>query len=171
MLRPSAFVGILALAACDQSLVPSAPTRHLAITAASDAAGDASTTTKINQTVDVAGTLDSPCTGEVIAFDGSAHIAMTLDESDAGVTLNYHLNTQNISGVGLTSGVKYNLNQVMNEAASALFIPTSQSGDVTVHYRIISQTGLDNFLADIVYTFTYPPLTITEKTNNVRCTG
>ena len=171
MLRPFAFVAILALSACDQSLAPSVPTRRPAITAASDASGDASSTTKLNQTVDVAGTLDSPCTGEVIAFDGSAHIVMTLDESDAGVTLSYHLNTQNISGVGLVSGMKYNLNQVMNEDASAIFIPMGQSGDVTVHYRIISQSGLNNFLADIVYTFTYPPLTITEKVNNVRCVG
>jgi len=165
MPRMLAFVALLALAACEQSVAPpQRPAVPITATTLDDVIRD-------NLKIDISGTIDSPCTGETIAFDGSSHIVMTIDQNSDGATLNYHFNTQGVSGVGLVTGTKYQVIQVMNLDQTAVFIPANQSGSVAIHERIISDGNLDNFLADIVYTFTYPPLNTTYKFRNLRCEG
>ncbi|HEY2377724.1 MAG TPA: hypothetical protein VGH98_17255 [Gemmatimonadaceae bacterium] len=167
MTRTIVLIALLALAACEQPVTPFQPQRP----AVPVLSNNDDQLIRQNVKLEITGTIDSPCTGETIAFDGSSHIVSTLEQDADGATLNYHFNTQGVSGVGLVSGTKYQIIQVMNEDESAVFIPSNGSGDVTVHERIISNGSQDNVLADIVYTFTFPPFNATYQIRNVRCEG
>jgi hypothetical protein len=167
--RTLPIVCLLILAtACEQTLAPLPPAKTAAMGAALDADN---TTVQTNEIIGLSGVVPSPCTGESVQFDGRAHIVTATTATDGGFTLNYHFNTQSVSGVGLTTGTKYQISDVLSEDASAVFVPFGATADVTVHYRIVSDGGLDNFLADIVYTFTFPDLSTTYKVQNLRCNG
>lgn len=168
MTRMLALIAALALAACEQSVAPSPRPQRPSVQSVSN---DFDDVIRDNFQLEFTGTIDSPCTGETISFDGSTHIVMTLDESDTGATLQYHLNTQGVSGVGLETGTKYQIVQVTSEDANAIFIPANESGSVTIHERIISDGGADNFLADVIFTFTSPPPQATYQLKNLRCVG
>lgn len=168
MTRSIAFVAILALAACERPLAPSPESGRPGVPTALNDIGDV---TKVNLKVDVNGVVTSPCTGEDIAFDGMTHIVSTTTETADGAIISTHFNTQGVSGVGLISGAKYQIIQVQNGDATDVFVPTGSSGDMAIHERYISQGSLDNFLADIVFTFTFPPFNATFKVQNLRCEG
>ena len=168
MTRPIAFFAILALAACERPLAPSPQSARPGIPAALNDVGDV---TKVNLKLDVSGTVTSPCSGEDIAIDGTTHIVSTTTETADGAIIKTHFNTQGVSGVGLVSGAKYQIIQVQNGDATDVFVPLGGSGDMAIHERYISQGSLDNFLADIVFTFTFPPFTATFKVQNLRCEG
>lgn len=169
MTRMLALFSLLALAACEQSVAPAPRLQRPSIQQAASSGFD--DVVKDNLKIEIAGTIDSPCTGETISFDGSSHIVMTLDETSNGATLSYHFNTQGVSGVGLATGTEYQVVQVQNQDETAVFIPANDSASVAVHERIISNGSADNFLADIVYMFTFPPFNATYKFRNVRCEG
>ena len=84
--------------------------------------------------------------------------------------MKYHMNTESFRAVGLVTGAKYNMIQVMKEDAD-LVLPTNESGEIAWTYRIISQGSLDNFAADVVYSFSNAPVNVTYKTRNMRCEG
>ena len=167
MTRMLALISLLALAACDQAVAPAHRIQRPSILGASNGFDDI---IRDNLTLDIGGTIDDPCTGETIALDGSSHIVMTLDQTTDGATLNYHSNTQGVTGIGLETGTKYQFIQILSEDQS-VFIPANGSGTVVVHERVISDGSADNFLADIGYTFTFPPFNATYEFKNARCGG
>ena len=167
--RTLAAIGLLTLVgACEQTLAPLPPAKTAAMGAALDADN---TTVQVNEIIPLTGTVLSPCTGEMVQFDGRAHVVTATTPTDGGFTLAYHFNTQNVSGVGLTTGAKYQISDVLSQQETAMFVPLSASADVAIHFRIISDGNLDNFLADFVYTFTFPDLSQTYRIQNVRCNG
>lgn len=167
--RTFAVICLLTLAtACEQTFAPLPPAKTAAMGAALDADN---ATVQTNDVIGLSGVVLSPCTGESVQFDGRVHIVTSTTATDGGFTLSYHFNTQSVSGVGLTTGTKYEISDVLSEDASAIFVPLGATADVTVHYRIISDGSLDNFLADIAYTFTFPDLSTTYKVQNLRCNG
>lgn len=168
MTRLLALIPVLALAACEQSVAPAPRLQRPTIQSASAGFDDI---IRDNLKIDIGGTIDDPCTGETVALDGSSHIVMTLDETTDGATLNYHFNTQGVSGVGLETGSKYQFVAILNQDESAVFIPSNGSGNVVVHERVISDGSADNFLLDVAYTFTFPPFTATYTFRNARCDG
>lgn len=167
--RTLAVICLLTLAtACEQTLAPLPPAKTAAMGATLN---PDNTTVQTNDVIPISGVVLSPCTGESVQFDGRAHIVTATTPTDGGFTLSYHFNTQSVSGVGLTTGTKYQISDVLSEDASVIFVPLGANADVTVHYRVISDGNLDNFLADIVYTFTFPDLSTTYKVQNLRCNG
>ena len=168
MTRLLALIPLVALAACENSIAPAPVRDRPSVQGVSSGFDDV---IQDNLKIDIGGTIDSPCTGETIALDGSSHIVMTLDETSDGATLNYHFNTQGVTGVGVESGVKYQFIEVLSQDESAVFIPLNGSGTVVLHERVISDGSADNFLADIGYTFTFPPFTATYQFKNLRCEG
>jgi hypothetical protein len=62
----------------------------------------------------------SPCTSELIAFSGVEHdtLNMTFDNS-GGVHVELHINFQNVSGTGLSSGTTYQLPSTLNQTYNA----------------------------------------------------
>ena len=168
MIRLLALVPLVALAACDQS-VATAPIRQRPTVEST--AGAVDDVIRDNPKIDIGGTIDSPCTGETIVLDGSSHIVMTLDETSDGATLKYHFNTQGLTGVGLETGTKYQIVQILNQDETAVFIPSNGSGTVVIHERVISDGNAGNFLIDVGYTFTFPPFSATYSFRNLRCEG
>lgn len=167
MIRRLALISVFTLAACEQSVAPSPPLQRPSVQAASNGLDDV---IRENLKMDIGGTIDDPCTGETIALDGTSHIVMTIDQASDGATLNYHSNTQGVTGVGLQTGTKYQFVQILSEDQS-VFIPANGSATVVVHERIISDGSADNFLTDIGYTFTFPPFIATYEFKNERCGG
>ena len=171
-MSPIALLAIATLTACDRPVAPSSRSMTPAVaTVSSSDKSLATTLTSDNQTLDVSGTMVSPCSGEAITYTGSIHIVSTTTQTADGVTLKYHLNTQNLSGVGQVTGGKYNINQVVKEGADLVIPSGEESGSVAATYRIVGQGGLDNFASDVVYSFTKPTMQLTYTTQNFRCGG
>jgi hypothetical protein len=163
--RAIAVTMIFAVAACDQPTAPAPPTRFAANGPSFD-----NTAVRDNESIDLSGTAVSPCTGEPIVFQGSAHIVATFQPTTDGFTVSTHLNTQGVTGVGLTTGTKYQFVEVSNETLTAA---SDQSGtaSVSTQFRVISDGSADNFLLDAQYTFTFPPPTASYRILDARCQG
>jgi hypothetical protein len=82
-----------------------------------------------------------------------------------------HFNTQDVTGVGLVTGTKYQLSEVTNQDETVNSDQLSGSAAVRTQFRVISNGSLDNFLLDDNLTFTFPPPTATYKFENARCVG
>jgi hypothetical protein len=162
--RTMAFFAVIALAACDTPTSPASISRKTPQAASFD-----NTAVKINETTDISGTIVSPCTGEPIVYQGSAHIMSTLQPTTNGFTVSTHFNTQSVSGVGAVTGTKYQIVDAFNEDETV--VSSNGTADVAEHFRVISDGSLDNFLVDLVYTFTFPPPAFTYETRNRRCVG
>ena len=63
----------------------------------------------------ISGVIASPCTGEPIAYQGSAHMMATFQTTSDGFTVSTHFNSQGISGVGLVTGTKYQIIDAFQE--------------------------------------------------------
>ena len=162
--RTMVFFALVALAACDN---PTSPPSNLRKTPQATSFDNAAV--KLNETMDISGTIISPCTGEPIVYQGSAHMMSTFEPTDNGFTVSAHFNTQSVSGVGAVTGTKYQIVDAFNEDETV--VSSNGTADVAEHFRVISDGSLDNFLVDLVYTFTFPPPTFTYETRNRRCAG
>lgn len=161
-------IAMLALAACEQTVAPTSPARTSDLLPSFDASTNAAQT----QTLQLSGVVTSPCTGEHIAYTGSAHVVTQIVDSTAdGYTLRYHFNTQGISGVGLASGTKYQIVDAFNEEEGVISLPHSVDADVSEHYRVISENSLGNFDVNLIYTFTSPPAVRSYQMKVAKCEG
>lgn len=167
MKRTIVLFTIVGLAACDRSTAPITAVKSAAAAIQHDAAGDGAQ----SETMDISGTIVSPCTGEAIAYQGSAHLVVNVDQTIAGEEVTTHFNTQNLSGVGLVTGTKYQISDAFREDETTQLLSATGSADVAEHLRVISADSLDNFLVDLVYTITFPPLQFTYQTKNRVCEG
>jgi hypothetical protein len=155
---------MIGLAACDSPTIPTTNFNKSPRVASFD-----NSLTKTNETMDISSVVVSPCTGEPIAYQGSAHVVATFDATDNGFTLSTHFNTQGISGVGLVTGTKYQIIDAFNEDEQV--VSGNGSADVSEHFRVVSEGTLDNFLVDLIYTFTFPPPAFSYQMKNARCEG
>lgn len=165
--RAIAVLVMFALAACERATSPVSPTRFSSY---GPSLHDNNTVMQ-NQTIDISGTVVSPCTGEAVVFQGSAHIVATFEPTIDGFTVTSHFNTQGVTGVGVETGTKYQFSEVSNVALTATSDPLSGSATVNTNFRVISAGSTDNFLLDAIYTFTFPPPAATYKMQNARCVG
>jgi len=166
MSRAIVFIGLLALAACEQ---PLAPTPRLEQSAAPVMSRDDDSVIKQDTTLAIGGTIEDPCTNESIALSGSIHLVSKIKQTANGATIHSRLHTKHVIGIGLVTGTRYRFVESMRETETVVFVPNGSSGEVTIHERIISKDGLENYLADIIYTFTSPPFTPTYQLRNIRC--
>ena len=157
-------LAMIALAACERPTQPDVASRLTVSGPSLD-----NTTVKDNETFDLVGDLVSPCNGEHVTFQGTAHVVSTFTPTDNGFTVSTHFNTQELSGVS-DDGTKYQLSEISNEDAT---VASDGTGSASVHsqFRVISNDSTDNFLFDAIYTFTFPPPTATYKFDNARCQG
>lgn len=161
--RSTVVLAMVALAACDNPVAaPSSRPQGPLFD---------NTTIRLNETSDISGTIVSPCTGEPIAYQGSQHIVSAFTPTAQGFSVDTHFNTQSLSGVGLVTGAKYQISDAFNEQEDVVTLPLGGTADVAEHLRVISQGSLDNFLVDLVYTFTFPPPAFSYDTKNRRCEG
>ena len=85
--------------------------------------------------------------------------------------LRLHSNTQRVSGIGLVTGTKYQIIDTFKENETIVSLPLNESAEFAEHFRVISDGNLDNFLVDLIATFTFPPRNVTYKFRNARCEG
>ncbi len=108
----------------------------LALTMAANAA------VQFNEKIPVDLVVYNPCTDEDVALTGDIHLlaAVTEDSAD-GFHLKLHLNFADVSGEGLDSGNKYQLNGAAN---AELNLKAAEEGTLTANVRLISQGSDSN---------------------------
>lgn len=89
-------------------------------------------------------TLFNPCTGELFLAEGEIHVTTQQSLSaDGRLHVTMHSNLQNVKGVGLTSGTRYVVQQVLAEHTNADgdFAPYNTNSNFLEHYIRQSETG------------------------------
>lgn len=156
-------VATLALAACADTTSPAFRDES--------AAPPAAAVTKFNEWYNVAGTIYDPCTMELVAVEGRFHQVVKYEQTADGVEARYHLNSDALHGVGLTSGDRYLYQTVRQQESEVTFNPYSSSFEFSSRYHVISQGSKDNWFTTIAYRYTYPPGTFEMISNESECRG
>ncbi len=102
-------------------------------------------------------TTENPCNGETVLVSGRMHFIRTTDREEGSVSSRYHVNSINLSGVGLTTGDRYTYVEIQNHDAT-FAVPTRPpffpiNGDVISTFRVISRSGTANYLMHTVYDY------------------
>jgi hypothetical protein len=160
-------VALASLVSCD--VPPSAP-EALRTTTAKPQAERFHT----NETFDIAGTIANPCPpGELVAYQGRIHLNAKGDYDPAiGQTFTVISNLQNFSGIGLTSGDRYRLQQNYKDEVTMTFSPDFTLDETfAVRFRINRQGSADNLWLRQTIRFTFPPDNIELIRNDMECRG
>ena len=90
------------------------------------------------------GTLN-PCNGEVVSLSGTVNLRshVTIDQN-GGIHFNIHENTQGLSGTGLTTGAKYQVNSAEDQQTNFLSLPAEST--FIMHSNVIAQGSVPNFV-------------------------
>ena len=110
---------------------------------------------------DISGTLNSPCTMEAIDYTGSIHFNQHGVSNNNKISESFHVNTQGVSGVGQTTGTKYQLIEVAHQTYSVTQDGCLQTVKYSVTFKIVSAGSGDNFTEKYYFTYTYNSCTDT----------
>lgn len=134
-------------------------------------AGPSFVKTHINESIDISGTIFNGCApSELVAFEGRIHQNVIIDDDGAGtVKVQIRSNTQNLHGVGLTSGDKYTIHQ--NVKNDFELTPTTTEQEFDIRFRVIRQGSDDNLWLRQTVRFTFPPGTVEIIRNEFECRG
>lgn len=108
------------------------------------------TTMTTNEEIPITGTVPNSCNGDQVTFQGTLHVVNTLvTDASGGYHLRTHVNYQDVSGVGVPSGLNYRVvttnNETVNDSDTAQFETT-----VIQTFRAISQTSAPNLFVQVV---------------------
>lgn len=135
---------ILAAVACADS-TPSAPIRQPGTASFSASAGGVET----NIVEPLTGfTVFVPCAaagaGEIISLDGTLHVLInTTVDSQGGIHLKTHFQPQNLSGIGLVTGDKYEGTGVTQDQTT---VTAASVYSYVNNFRMIGQGSGNNFM-------------------------
>jgi hypothetical protein len=112
----------------------------------------------VNDTTEINLTVSIPCadggTGEVVDLSGPLHTLMSFTMNGNNVSGYYHFQPQGISGIGETTGVKYQATGITQESFKNS-LQNGQANDTYVNnFRIIGQGPGNNFLVHETLHFT-----------------
>ena len=146
----------------------------LVLAAAGSPAFGQATTTTTNEELPISGTVANNCNGDTVAYQGTVHVTNTLTtDSSGGVHLKTHSNFQDVSGVGVPSGLSYRVvttrNETVNDSDSAQFETT-----VIQTIKAISQGSAPNLFIHIVMHVTVNAngqTTSTVQETSIECRG
>lgn len=87
----------------------------------------------------------NPCNGEVVQLSGSVNFRshLTIDQN-GGIHLVVHENAQGLSGVGCTTGAKYQVNSAEDQETNFKALPAEST--FTMHSNVIGQGTVPNFV-------------------------
>ena len=87
----------------------------------------------------------NPCNGEVVSLSGTVNLRshVTIDQN-GGIHFNIHENTQGLSGTGLTTGAKYQVNSAEDQETNFKSLPAEST--FTMHSNVIAQGSVPNFV-------------------------
>jgi hypothetical protein len=105
---------------------------------------EAAEVAKSRERVPISGSIYLPCAGETVTLSGTLHVVFHVVEDDRGdFRAHYHFNPQGVSGVGETSGARYQGTGVTRGSFS--FKPgRGSSGQLVNNFHIVGSAG--NFL-------------------------
>src|SRR2546425_838282 len=88
-------------------------------------------------------TITNPCNGEDVNVSGNVHVTIgaTID-GNGGIHLRIHINNQDVSGIGVTTGSKY---QIPTTLDSSAYFGTATTMTLTVNTRVVAQGSTPNF--------------------------
>jgi hypothetical protein len=166
-----AFIG---LAACDTPI--SAPTPRASSLAERSLSAaqheEQESGTILNERFPITSTVFNPCPpAEPVAFAGSFHEVITGEVSPTSIDTKTHFNTQEIHGVGLVTGARYEVLQNEKDDFEESFPPFTFDLTVDRRMRLIRQGSLDNFWFRVTQRFTFPPFHVETIRFEVECRG
>lgn len=137
----------IGLAACDATPTPTAPALKTAPT------GAPSFAKLFNERIPLSGTLFNSCAPqEFVAFEGVFHLLITGEQTPTGIDEKIHVNLQSFSGVGLSSGDRYSIQQNEHTDFSFSFVPPFPSEQETDFlFRMIRQGSDDNLWVRVTF--------------------
>jgi hypothetical protein len=125
-----------------------------------------------NFTLDISGVIFDSCNNEEVAFEGRYHVVVK-EETDASgtTTVKAISNLENFTGVGLTSGANYRIQQNFKDEYT-LTLPDF-SFDETFEYRLRlnRQGSADNLWIHERVRFTFPPGEVDVIFSDIECRG
>lgn len=167
-----AFAAAAAMVACSDTAAPRSDALQRTVDRPSLAAPSSDVTHVNDQYVLSDYYQVNPCNGELIHFtDARYHVNGTITQTADSYDARLHLNTEDFKGVGLTTGLQYIYHQQTLQENDVTFNPLTQRFETAISYSVISQGSTDNFMADLAYSFTYPPGTFEITRDDARCTG
>jgi hypothetical protein len=92
-----------------------------------------------------------PCAGEVVDLSGPIHILLNYTANDNNVSGKLQVQTQGISGVGISSGLKYQANGVFGFKLKESLINGQASTAFATNFRVIGQGPENNLLVHVTY--------------------
>ena len=88
-------------------------------------------------------TITNPCNGEDVNVSGNVHmtIGVTTD-GNGGSHLRIHINNQDVSGIGVDTGSRY---QIPTTLDSSAYFGSATTMTLTVNARVVAQGSTPNF--------------------------
>jgi Tol biopolymer transport system component len=124
-----------------------------------------------NQQYDITYYQPNPCNGELVIFTGSYHVNSTITTTSNGSDYKFHLNTEDFSGVGQTTGLTYVYHQQTRNTDLLTYNPYTEKYEFSASYDVISQGSTQNFRSVFAYSYTYPPGDFRIIRDSSRCIG
>jgi hypothetical protein len=146
-------LGALGMLACDRPSVPTAPglTESLQSAALTEASSTAVVTNTIIP-VPANTVINNPCTHEGVLVAGTIHlVTVTTTDAAGGLHTERHLNVQDVSGVGLVTGLQYRGIHTETHSANSSGAGGSDL-TVVVDIKLISEGSASNLtIRDAVF--------------------
>jgi hypothetical protein len=143
------FAAITTLFSCskEQTNVAAAPAMSTANNASSTGAKNSTVDIPYDQTIFVS--CANGGAGEYVRLTGKSNIFYQLYWTDHGFTVNYHLNSYNVKGSGLTTGDSYTASGVTNGSVAAVWYSTKWVATTIERLHVTSQNS--NFILKNTY--------------------
>ncbi len=113
------------------------------------------TTTTSNQIFPINLAVFIPCAGEVVLLSGELHDLFHITVNDNNFSVKVHDQPQGVSGVGLTSGDKYQATGVTQQEFGGSFINGQSEMTYINNFRIIGQGPGNNLLIHVTNHITF----------------
>ncbi len=140
---------------------------------------------RINQKIPMTDVTVNPCNGEIVDISGILHLSgQVVDDPSGGRHITLHISWQNLSGVGQTTRLQYQLQQNTNINVNGNGQPSGNSTgagfnppfvhNVSENVRWVSQGSTDNFFTQTNYHITVGPngvVTANYFNSNAECRG
>ena len=95
----------------------------------------------------------------------------TVATTSNGSDYKFHLNADDVQGVGQITGLKYVYHQQIREQNLFTYNPSAFQYEFASSYDVISQGSTQNFRSEFAYTYTYPPGDFRIVRDRSRCVG
>lgn len=125
-----------------------------------------------NDKIDVSGILFNRCApSEFVRYTGSLHVVVTGEQTPTSSDVKFHVNTQGVEGIGLTSGDRYSIIQNVKEEFQFSFPPFRFEREVDFRFRMIRQGSDDNLWVRQTFRVSSPPFRLELIRSEIECRG